>query len=389
MFRTCSLRVRADSPTDELLSLALGDSSPSSFVSARSDDKRDELTASRVFDQASMEEAATMGYTELLRDMLDAGLAPSKVAQRCPCACYYDCGARNPTLVTVVLQGHTKTLQLLLERSVFAVDTTTNTPISSEPISGIEAAAHHGDTAAVELFLEHNSKRCYMALSVALKEGDVHTTEAILAARRSTYTAEYMKEKGVRFVNDAVRGGDVGCVSALLTGPGGKVFGSAERGEALCLAASQGKPAMVAALLRFGADANKQYRFGKQPTSAMCAAAASPAGPPATDVLELLLAKGASLEVLSGGKTPLWIAASKGRTSTTEWLLANGAKVERKCERMNRFKDLRKKSFFCFPNYLITYRHNTRRDCTEERPQRGCHYPEERDAACGKGEEDA
>ena len=121
---------------------------------------------------------------------------------------------------------------------------------------------------------------------------------------------------------EAVRGGDVAAVGALL-GEGTDVDGrSADGATALHWAAYRDDPAIAGLLIDAGADVAAANRAGVTPLSL------ASAGAGAALVSRLLAAGADPNERLPGGETPLMMAARTGRVEVVDVLLDGGAAVD-------------------------------------------------------------
>lgn len=125
-------------------------------------------------------------------------------------------------------------------------------------------------------------------------------------------------------LHQAVDAGDERAVARLL-GAGSDPERRREGLTALHRAVLQGNPRMVSALLRRGADGAARTDDGRGYTAFHLAAEMG-----SLEIVQLLMRVGIQVEVRAAdGETPLFVAAVAGQQAMFEWLIAQGADVEK------------------------------------------------------------
>ena len=281
------IRALLDSGADTNVACSKGDT-PLTFAARRGCDAAVDLLLERGADpshmnsagQASLHKAAVAGRTGVVRRLLDHPTCPDVNL-------HTDDPSRDTALILAAWCGHRDTAALLLERGadplLFNHGSNNN---------GMHVAASRGFTDVVLLLLDHGADMMqesgdgWMALAWAAYNGGEKMVQAILVHRRKV-AALWQRSASVKNGNTPVH-----------------------------IAAEQGHPGTVAALLDAGADVNAVAAAGGSETSLHLAAAKG-----CLEVAELLLERGARADAVdSEGRLAMKVAKEKGHDGVAELL---------------------------------------------------------------------
>nr|WP_306266980.1 ankyrin repeat domain-containing protein [Pararhizobium sp. IMCC3301] len=227
-------------------------------------------------------------------------------------------------LISASLNGHTATVQLLLEKGAEINQATTNVGATA-----LMAASLNGDPATVQLLLEKGAEinqattdTGMIALFAASESG--HTAAVQLLLENGAEINQVTTDTGENSLMAASKHGHRATVQLLLENGADINQATTNIGAtSLMLASLNGDPATVQLLLENGAEINQATT--DTGWTALLAACAS--GHTAT--VQLLLENGADINqaTTDTGWTALLAACASGHTATVQLLLENGADI--------------------------------------------------------------
>ena len=313
-----------------------GHSAVVDILLAGQNDSRLDVAAGTDDGTTPLHAAAGEGHTAVVAALLKAGAPANAVTH----------GGSVPAHLAAA-RGHAEALRLLLDAPGASTEVK-----DSRGATPLHAAAMYGTPAAVAVLLSKRAahsprtKRGTTPLSLAAKRGHADITSRLLAAGADATEPD---GRGMQPLLHAASRGHGATVALLVKQPGVKPDAMSPDGyTALLLAAFGGHTEAVTALLAGGSNPNwkapppaarKRGPSGAGPSSQAPAdesaamdgwtplLVAAQQGSPG--VIAALLAKGAqpNMSLPEDGTTPLMLAAQNGHSGAIKALLAGGAKV--------------------------------------------------------------
>jgi ankyrin repeat protein len=216
--------------------------------------------------------------------------------------------------------GHAATAKLLLERGADIGH------IDGSGRTAFQYAVTSDKADLVTVLLDHGA-----SIAATDREGLTPLAQTALAGKASAAKVlldrgadvAHIDAEGFTALHHSVQSNDEKIIRVLLEG-GAKVD-SLDRGgrTPLVIAATLGKAAAAKVLLEYGADF--QSTTSDVGANALLCAVASDS----TEIIQLLLDRGADIGIAAGAKTtPLFIAAHMGNLASVKFLLEHGAQVD-------------------------------------------------------------